>query len=56
MRKADMDDIWEIRFLLYSLPLIKETVAYLSKIKKNIPTPLFKIEDVKERVTFYKLF
>jgi hypothetical protein len=58
MRKANQDDIWEIRFLLYSLPLIMETVTFIGKMKqrKPVPTSLFKAEDIRERIGFYRLF
>ena len=57
MRKAGQDDVWEIRFLLYSLPLIMETITFLNlmRTRGSLPTSLFKPEDVKERVVFYKL-
>ena len=33
MRKLDFQDIWETRFLLYSLPLLMESISFIEKMK-----------------------
>jgi len=44
-----MDDVWEARFLVFSLPLLIETVAFTGRLKTGII-------DMKEKVIFYTIY
>lgn len=55
MRKADYGDMWETRFLLFCVPLLMEGIAHFGdKPAKHKNT--FKIEDVRERISFYYIY
>lgn len=58
MRKVDFEDIWETRFLLFSLPLLMEAISFVGNMKQNRRTnhsqPRY--EEIKEQTKFYHLF
>jgi hypothetical protein len=44
-----MDDVWEARFLVFSLPLLMETVAFTGRLRSGII-------DTKEKLIFYTIY
>ena len=55
MRKADYEDIWETRFLLFYLPLLMEAISFIGNYKTNKRNQT-KIDEIKEKTKFYHLF
>lgn len=58
MRKLDFQDIWETRFLLYSLPLLMESIAFIEKIKSKHRKvfSLLTTDEILHRTKFYRTY
>ena len=58
MRKADFEEIWETRFLLFCIPLLMETIAYYSEYERNYIGHYSKLRtvDIKAKIQFYNLY
>lgn len=54
-RKADFEDMWETRFLLFCVPLLTEAISFFEN-QKQMSTTMVKNEDVRERLAFYSLY
>lgn len=55
IRKADFEEIWETRFLLYCVPLLMEAINYYGEFERNEVSDVAKI-DVRARLRFFNIF
>ena len=51
IRKADYENLWETRFLLYCVPLLTEAITFFEQLPKHqIKIDDLKVDDIKEMI------
>ena len=45
-RKADYEDVWEKKFLVFLVPILKEAISYFETIKPLVSIALMKKSEV----------
>ncbi|CAK81773.1 unnamed protein product (macronuclear) [Paramecium tetraurelia] len=55
-RKTDYEDIWEKRFLVFLVPILKEAISYFEIVQPLTSIACMKKSEVQERIEFYYLF
>ncbi|CAK68868.1 unnamed protein product (macronuclear) [Paramecium tetraurelia] len=55
-RKTDYEDIWEKRFLVFLVPILKEAISYFEILQPLTSIAFMKKNEVQERIEFYYLF
>ncbi|CAD8076144.1 unnamed protein product [Paramecium sonneborni] len=55
-RKTDYEDIWEKKFLVFLVPILKEAISYFENLQPLTSIACMKKSEVQERIDFYHLF
>ncbi|CAD8153241.1 unnamed protein product [Paramecium pentaurelia] len=55
-RKADYEDVWEKRFLVFLVPMLKEAISFFERVQPLASIVYMKKSEVQERIEFYYLF